>query len=220
MAPARHAPKAVERFVFFSDAVFAFALTLLAASLKLPDGFRATTREALVGALAQMIPTFVCYAITFIVVAQMWIRHHRLFEKLCDYDRALILLNFALLLCVSFLPFAIDVMVSSGHVVLGVQVYTGVLAFNGLASLALGSYTRHRPGLLSEPPTRAEAFRELLDQLTLPLFAGVLFVAVTRYGYDGFFYGSIVAGGTVAVGKRVVRRRLGAEGKGLVPGGG
>lgn len=208
MASEHHAPKAVERFVFFSDAVFAFAMTLLASSLRLPDGFRAATREQLVDALGAMTPTFVCYFITFVVVAQMWIRHHRTFEKLRDYDGRLIALNFLLLLCVSLLPFSIDVMVASPHQALGVEIYTAGLAVNGFASLVLGLYTRHTPRLLSEAPTVMEKRRELLEQLTLPVFASAMFATSLVWGYDGFAFASAGCGAFVAVGKRVLRRRF------------
>lgn len=205
-SPERHAPKAVERFIFFSDAVFAFAITLLAAGLKLPDGVRPKTEQELLVALAAMGPMLLCYVVTFVVVAQLWVRHHKLFENLCNYDPLLIALNFLLLLCVSAIPFAIDLTLSSHMIPLATEIYAGTLTANGLAGAAVWWHTRRTPGLLSEPPAGDALWREGLEQLTLPFFGSALLAMMLASPPEAFGRNTGIAAVGVLIAKRILRR--------------
>ena len=56
-----------ERLVFFSDAVFAIAVTLLVLEIRPPQD----TRHLLHG-LAALWPSYLSYAITFLLIGQVW----------------------------------------------------------------------------------------------------------------------------------------------------
>lgn len=202
MSPS-HAPKAVERFIFFSDAVFAFSLTLLAASLKLPPHADRLSHAELLAALGEMVPVLTCYLITFGVVARLWARHHRTFERLHDYDDRLILLNFVLLLFVSLEPFTIDLLMSTHSDNLPFGIYTGMLALTGTASFAVYWHSRRTPGLLGEAPSRETFLRECAGQLGLPLMTGLLCLASFWFERSDFLWCTAAAGGITFGGKRV-----------------
>jgi uncharacterized membrane protein len=93
-----------ERLVFFSDAVFAIVITLLVlpltAEIDLPEGEGVHAA----GVLA-LWPTALSFAVSFLVVGQFWIAHHRTFGLLGRQDPTLVWLNLVLLLTVAFLPF-------------------------------------------------------------------------------------------------------------------
>ena len=167
----------MERFIFFSDAVFAFSLTLLATSLKLPAHAERLDHAALLAALGEMVPVLTCYLITFGVVARLWVRHHRTFERIHDYDDRSILLNFVLLLFVSLEPFTIDLLMSTHSDNLPFGIYTGMLALTGAASFAVYWHSRRTPGLIAESPSRETFLRECAGQLGLPLMTGLLCLA-------------------------------------------
>ena len=57
----------VERLVYFSDAVFAIAITLLALEIRLPEMHGPTTRE-LAQALIGLLPHFYGFAISFWII--------------------------------------------------------------------------------------------------------------------------------------------------------
>jgi hypothetical protein len=57
----------VERLVFFSDAVFAIAITLLASEIRLPEIHKPTTRE-LRSALLDLLPQVYSFAISFWII--------------------------------------------------------------------------------------------------------------------------------------------------------
>jgi uncharacterized membrane protein len=97
-------PSSLERVVFFSDAVFAIVITLLVlpltAEIDLPADGGETARQ-----VWDMWPRVVSFVVSFLVIGQFWIAHHRMFAQLRRLDHALIWLNLVFLLTVSFLPF-------------------------------------------------------------------------------------------------------------------
>jgi uncharacterized membrane protein len=93
----------LERLVFFSDAVLAIVITLLvlplAAEVDLPQGAR------LAHQVWALWPRMLSFVISFLVIGQFWISHHRLFVLVRRYDQRLLWLNLIFLLTVSFMPF-------------------------------------------------------------------------------------------------------------------
>jgi Endosomal/lysosomal potassium channel TMEM175 len=68
-------PLAVDRLVIFSDAVFAIAATLFVLDIRIPPGLdSAEFHRALRGQLAAIVT----YALSFAVIGQLWLTHHRL----------------------------------------------------------------------------------------------------------------------------------------------
>jgi uncharacterized membrane protein len=55
-----------------TDAVFAFAMTLLVINIELPDDFHPKTTKAFLQGLAGLSDTFVAYLITFLVLVAFW----------------------------------------------------------------------------------------------------------------------------------------------------
>ena len=70
------------RLVFFSDAVFAIAVTLLVLEIRPPED----TRHLLHG-LAALWPSYLAYAITFLLIGQVWANHHVMFDHIRSADR-------------------------------------------------------------------------------------------------------------------------------------
>ncbi len=95
----------LERIIFFSDAVFAIAVTLLALDIRLPDGSVILTEGQLRDQILGMWQTYLGYFISFMVIGIFWMAHHRKFRLIRSYDSRLMLLNLLLLLVVAFLPF-------------------------------------------------------------------------------------------------------------------
>jgi uncharacterized membrane protein len=101
------------RLVFFSDAVFAIAVTLLVLEIRPPED----TRQLLHG-LAALWPSYLSYAITFLLIGQVWANHHVMFDHIRSTDRTVLFLNTLLLMDIAFLPFAASVLAAAfrtGH---------------------------------------------------------------------------------------------------------
>jgi uncharacterized membrane protein len=96
----------LERLILFSDAVFAIAITLLAIELKVPEFHKELiTDHDLVEALVHMIPKFIGFLISFLIIGQYWSVHHRLFGFVVDYNHRLLWLNLFFLLAIILMPF-------------------------------------------------------------------------------------------------------------------
>ncbi|MFE9355047.1 TMEM175 family protein [Streptomyces olivaceoviridis] len=101
------------RVVAFSDAVIAIAITLLVLEIRPPHD----TRHLLHG-LATLWPSYLAYAVTFMLIGQVWANHHIMFDHIRSADRVVLFLNTVLLMDIAFLPFAASVLAGSfrdGH---------------------------------------------------------------------------------------------------------
>src|SRR5579871_1623418 len=93
------------RFEAFSDAVFAFAITLLALGFVLPKLHAPSNREV-ASALLHLWPDLIAYALSFSVIGLMWQNHHALFRLVRTVDRKTVFWNLLLLAATVLIPFA------------------------------------------------------------------------------------------------------------------
>lgn len=73
MADQEYGMRAVERVAFFSDAVIAIALTLLALELPVPEG---SSAEEFFASFAHHREEYLAFLPTFLVVGGTWLAHH------------------------------------------------------------------------------------------------------------------------------------------------
>lgn len=126
---------ALERLVFFSDAVFAISITLLVIELKFPHlPYRASNAEFL-QALAQMTPQFVGFVISFFVVGAFWSGHHRAFACARYWSPRLLMPNLFLLCSVVGMPFFTELVSDYYGKLVPSVAYCGWLLFVALCNL-------------------------------------------------------------------------------------
>jgi uncharacterized membrane protein len=95
----------IERLSFFSDGVFAIAITLLVIEIKVPVIEYATNKE-LLHSLSHMLLKFLGFIISFAIVGHYWSVHHRIFGYIKKYNTSLLWINLAFLFSVVLLPFS------------------------------------------------------------------------------------------------------------------
>ena len=102
----------LDRIALFSDAVFAIAITLLVIEIKVPavNADRQLFDHEFNHALKEMIPEFIGFFISFIVIGNYWRAHHTIFGYVTDYNRKLISLNTWFLLTILCMPFTTALM--------------------------------------------------------------------------------------------------------------
>ncbi len=97
----------LERMILFSDAVFAIAITLLVIEIKVPEIEKHLVNDHLLGeAMEHLIPKFVGFFISFILIGLYWILHHRMFGFVITYTPKTLILNLAFLFAVALMPFS------------------------------------------------------------------------------------------------------------------
>lgn len=99
----------LERMILFSDAVFAIAITLLIIELKVPDLHKLgipSQSAALDEALRHTLLEFFGFVLSFAVIGQFWVSHHKLFGYVNNYDNGLLWLNLHTLFWIVLTPFS------------------------------------------------------------------------------------------------------------------
>lgn len=95
----------LDRMILFSDAVFAFALLLLAADIRLPA---AINDENIWAELTVLAPQFASFLISFGLASLWWTVHLSATREMQTFDWPTALCNLLFLLCIVLLPFAAD----------------------------------------------------------------------------------------------------------------
>lgn len=126
----------LERIVFFSDAVMAIAITLLAIDIRVPELLPAAAGQELGASLQALAPRFMTFFISFLVIAIYWISHHRYFGYIRRYDTRLMWLNLLFLFFIICMPFLAGLLGQYVFVPLALITYTLAIAALGI-SLAL-----------------------------------------------------------------------------------
>ena len=96
----------VERLVFFSDAVFAIAITLLIIEIKVPEIEGAITEQGFLHSLLLIAPKFVGFILSFFIIGLYWFIHHRMFGYVTGQNGKLIWLNLVFLFSIVLMPFS------------------------------------------------------------------------------------------------------------------
>src|SRR5437879_12207462 len=88
-----------DRVTACTDGVVAVIVTVMVLELKAPDQLQFS-------ALWPLWPTAISYAVSFLLIALIWINHHHLMRFVAHLTLGLISINFVHLFLVYFLPFA------------------------------------------------------------------------------------------------------------------
>jgi len=132
-----------ERIQFFSDAVFAIAMTLLILEIRLPEG----AENDLWGALVSLWPSFFAYLLSFAIIGLNWVTHHRKFRVITRFDNRLITINLVLLAVIAFVPFPTSVMADHGSQVPAIVLYAATVGALSLLQLWIWVHA-YRHGLM------------------------------------------------------------------------
>lgn len=133
----------LERLVFFSDAVMAIAMTLLAADLKIPQLDPSIAAAELPRALGSARPQIASFVISFVVIGIYWLSHHRTFGYLRRYDNRLAVLNLIFLFFIVIMPFVARLMGEYAFLPFVTATYSLVVGGIALSQLSLWRYATH-----------------------------------------------------------------------------
>lgn len=96
----------VERLAFFSDAVFAIAITLLVIEIKVPEIKGPITDHNFLVALSNQIPQISGFILSFFIIGLYWTVHHNIFGYVVNYSKKLVWLNLIFLFTIALMPFS------------------------------------------------------------------------------------------------------------------
>jgi uncharacterized membrane protein len=150
MAGKKDVDHGLERLIFFSDAVFAIAITLLIIEIRVPHLPRGSSDLEYLRALARLSPSFVGYALSFAVIGAFWAGHHRYFALAARQDPRVIGWNLALLGTIAFMPFSTAFVSAHSAERVPTILYCGTMLATGLLNLRVGR-------IVTSPPMVDEA---------------------------------------------------------------
>jgi uncharacterized membrane protein len=200
----------LERIVFFSDAVMAIAITLLAVDIRVPEIASAAAASELPLRLEELDPQIMSFVISSTVIGVYWLAHHRYFAMIRRYDAGLLLMNLLFLLFIAVMPFVASLLGHYPFLSLGVIPYAVDVSAIGLSIGALWAYASHSHRLVDQSLDA----RQIRLLTVRPLGATVVFilsipVALIQPGLATFTW--LLAPAVVLAINRMARRPLSEE---------
>ena len=172
----------LERIILFSDAVFAIAITLLVLEIKVPH-VGEDINNSLINILIGMTPKFIGFFISFFVIGQYWIVHHKLFGFVDDYNGGLLWLNLIFLLSIVLMPFSTALYSENIKTTLSFVIYCSNIFASGIIAFVLWRYIGSAKRNLSELNQHKDLlhiFPSVRWRLLLHLERVCLFLYLTR----------------------------------------
>ena len=114
------------RLEAFSDGVLAIIITIMVLELRAPHG-------AAWADLRPLLPSFLCYALSFLMLGIYWNNHHHLLQAAQKVNGHILWANMHLLFWLSLVPFVTSWMAENHFAARPVALYGGVLWMAALA---------------------------------------------------------------------------------------
>lgn len=165
----------MERFIFFSDGVFAICITLLVIEIRVPnpEDNHIFSDAALWNYLTKNSLTFLGFIISFGIIGHYWTVHHRIFGYAKSYTSGLLWLNLGFLFSVVLLPFHSGLLAEYGsdtHMFLPYGVYVANMCLVGFMNCWLWLYVSNpRRNLLTHKISAARIRLGLYRSLIVPI---------------------------------------------------
>ena len=162
----------LERLIFFSDAVFAIAITLLIIDVHPPALAETASRHEWLVALLNLMPHIAAFTLSFLVIGALWVSHHTTLALLARYDARLLWPNLLLLMSVVFLPFTSQLISVGSQNVVPFAVYSASLLVCALLKVRL-TWIALNPALVAADVSVARLKAERRRMWIMPIAAAV-----------------------------------------------
>ena len=192
-----------QRMEALTDGIFAIAMTLLVLELKVPDMPKSIGSMELVHKLAEQVPAFFSFLVSFLYCGVLWTLHHLAIHFFRHIQTVLSWLNLLFLFTVSLFPFSCALL---GHFLrnqAAEEIYFGNLLAAALVLFVQWSVAKRRNLINDEDPRAA---RDMGRRLMLLPPALVVAMLVNIYKPMAGFY----ALAAVVLALRIWQRRFSA----------
>jgi uncharacterized membrane protein len=166
------------RVMYFTDAVFAIAMTLLVVEIGVPETIGGAPDDpgALLDAFADKGPLLFAFFLGCYTIGFYWAAHHRFMSWLDAVDRGFVLLTVAYLAFVALLPFPTGVLGEFGENPVAVIAFAVNMGAVSSMETVLFSYARRRRLFREELP--ADVYRWAVGSSLLPVLLFALSIPV------------------------------------------
>jgi uncharacterized membrane protein len=167
----------IDRLLALTDGVVAIALTLLVLQLQVPvsKDFDVHSASQLWQHLGVDGGELTSYLVSFVVIAQFWLVHHRVLRTMRGHSEGLAWRNFAFLLTLTLMPFTSDLMGRYGENPLAITFFAANLVALSLTTQWIYIYAE-RHNLLDE--AKRSRYEEIVGRVRSLLTVAVVAVAL------------------------------------------
>ncbi len=134
------------RLEAFSDGVIAIIITIMVLELKAPG-------DPSTSGLLKVMPVFLSYALSFLIVAVYWVNHHHLLHLVQKVDGCMLWANINLLFWMSLIPWATDCLGKNHGDARMVRLYVLIALVCGISFYflrrSISRSHRHNPALMA-----------------------------------------------------------------------
>jgi TMEM175 potassium channel family protein len=107
--------------------VFAFAITLMALTVHIPDLSPSLTEPQLVDKLLDMTPQIESYILSFFIISIFWLSYHQVFNQIRDSYISMVYLNLVFLLLITLLSISTSLVITFESYQISYLVYYSVV---------------------------------------------------------------------------------------------
>jgi uncharacterized membrane protein len=164
----------IDRLLALTDGVVAIALTLLVLQLQVPASTVLTNTDSakeLWHALNVDGSELTSYLVSFLIIAQFWLVHHRAMRNMRGHSEGLAWRNFGFLLALTLMPFTSDLIGRFGGNPVAITLFALNLALISLASQWIVIYAAHHHLVDDELRSPHD---ELASRLRVALVLGII----------------------------------------------
>lgn len=188
----------LERILLFSDAVFAIAITLMIIEIKPPHLESGISFGEALNEFLKETPILMGTVLSYIMIALNWYRHHDLLKHLISCNKKFVVLNFALLLSISFIPFSTSLVFENSPALLPLVIYNLNYIVTAVLNNLIYTYALHsKNGLVHQTLEEEISDMKKHTYFSIFVFATVIVCAIfnpiiapvfySLFGFYGFF---------------------------------
>ncbi len=168
----------IDRLLALTDGVVAIALTLLVLQLQVP----ATTVVSNTSSASELWHALnidgselTSYLVSFLIIAQFWLVHHRAMRNMKGHSEGLAWRNFGFLLALTLMPFTSDLIGRFGSNPVAITLFALNLALISLASQWIVLYAARHQLVEEQHRSRHD---ELASRLRVAMVLGIIGISI------------------------------------------
>jgi uncharacterized membrane protein len=140
----------LEHVISFSDAIFAFAITLMALSVDIPDLPTNLTQSELLDKLYELLPQFESYVISFAIISIFWVSYHQVFNHIKGSHITMVYLNLLFLLLITLLSLSTSLVINYGTYQIPYVIYCSNVIMTSLLLALIWWYATKNKSLVDK----------------------------------------------------------------------
>ncbi len=194
----------LDRLLFFSDGVFAIAITLLSIELHPPESWNGTVADL----WARGWPMLSSFAVSFLVIGVFWNAHRRIFAQIRRFSQGVFVFNLLLLAAIALMPFATNLIYSFGPRGETLLIYLGLVAVAGLLQGLVYGYAAFINRSLDPAVSMPRRVLAFLSMVLMPGAVCFMALALTGDGSTTGLFITVAVILTLIAGRRLLDNRL------------